>query len=208
MPLLGQGCSPVISGFQTARIVPEGESEIMPIYAATYSRRPGYRSPETLFAYHAIGVRTSGRLSARREFQIGYARLIVPRGQGDAPGANVAMFGIKRSLAEDFAALVLPAGVWFNSYGIGVSLQPAIVLTVPVTDHVDINPALSAIISPIGLVNVDVNFAVGAALSDKSRRFVLRPEVGLLVSPSDRGVQFTAGVGLTVRRSTRPRKQP
>lgn len=181
-----QGCAPVFSDFQSARMVERGAVEVTP--AGGYVSSPQW----TLGAQIAYG------LSDRTELR---ARLTHVFTGLDTEGSdwleesvndiNVISAGLKFSLVEDRLALHLPIGAYFNAEdGLGgLHGHPALIASIPVCDDIDLNPSLNAIL-PGGLVAINL----GAALSNHDR-FTVRPEVGVLVNYGF----VSAGVGFSYR---------
>lgn len=194
--MLFQGCAPVFSDFQSARMVERGAVEVTP--AAAYVTAPQW----TAGAQLAYGLSDGTELRARLTHVFtGWDIEGSDDGwlEDSADDFNVISVGLKFSLVEDRLALHLPLGAYFNGDdGLGgLHGHPALIASIPVGDGVDLNPSVNAIV-PGGLLAVNL----GAAIGDHDR-FTVRPEVGVLVN----GGVVSAGVGFSYRLD-RPSRAP
>lgn len=194
-----QGCVPVFSSFQSARILEEGQAEFTPAYSSVYFlERDSFDESELQHAQHVLGLRFASGTSEVSEFQISYARLL----QGEKEfGINVFGLGWKRSLIKDKMAFVLPVGtaIGSNVGGLFISTHPSVVLTIPAGLHLDINPSFTGVFPINRAYNKGVAFNIGAAIKPLNKNWDLRPEFGVLKFFNDRDLFLSAGVGLSLK---------
>jgi hypothetical protein len=182
-----QGCAPVFSDFQSARMVERGDIEVTPA--------AGYVSAPQWTAGAQVGYGLSDRTELRARLTHVFTDWDVEGDGGwleDSPDDfNVISAGPKFSLVEDRLALHLPLGAYFNGEdGLGgLHGHPSLIASIPISDDIDLNPSVNAIL-PGGLVAVNLGTAIG-----DHDRFTVRPEVGVLVN----GGVISAGVGFSYR---------
>ena len=193
LAVLSPGCAPVFSDFQSARMVKPGRVEVTP--AASYVSAPQY----TAGLQAAYGLHHRAELRARftRVFRPRTLRASTPRidALNDLDDAlqqdvNVISAGLKFSLAENRVALHLPAETYFGGGDAGgVTGHPALLLSVPLSDRLELNPSINAIL-PSGFVAVNLGLAAGDL-----DRWAVRPEVGVLANTGT----ISIGLGFSIR---------
>jgi hypothetical protein len=189
----GSGCAPVFSDFQGARMVKPGRAEITP--AASYVSAPQY----TAGLQVAYGLHRRAELRARlthvfrpQTSRTSNSQVDVLNDLDDAlqQDFNVISAGLKFSLIKDRIALHLPAEAYFGGGDAGrVTGHPALLLSVPISDRLEFNPSINAIL-PAGFVAVNLGLAAGDL-----DRWAVRPEVGMLANTGT----VSIGLGFSVR---------
>jgi hypothetical protein len=133
-------------------------------------------------------------------FGAGYNRTQLAHGEGY--GFNTIAFGPKFGLVADRVAVAVPVGFSFGE-DIEVAdtwqFHPTLLMTVPMHQRVDFNPAARFVIPT--REGADTLVAVHAGFGVRTgRRLVLRPEAALVFNPGEDGVVWTVGLGASLRR--------
>ena len=191
------GCATVFSDYQSAKMAGKGKVEITPSMTAVSL----WANKENDHAQTNIGGELAVGVHERIDIRIGYMYLDT---DGDG-GFNAIGFGPKISLDPEKVALYLPVGFAFNNSLEAAEtweLHPTLLLTHTVNERVEITPSVKAIVP---LTNSDsgvlMAFNLGAGIGHNEDPVIMRPEIGVLTSPGDRGVYWSAGIGVTVKLS-------
>jgi len=195
--ILLQGCAPVFSSFQTARILQEGEAEVSTAFTSTYIVEKQFTGgSENEHAQYMAGARFASRITDVSELQVLYARLF----QVDA-GINVFGIGWKRSLVKDRMAFALPIGTVFGQgiNGLFVETHPSIIFTIPLSESIEVNPSIVGVVPLHRTYNKGVAFNIGALINPSRGNWDIRPEIGLLKYPGEEDFFWAAGVAVGVR---------
>lgn len=187
-------CAPVFSDLQSARTLPRGKVEVTPHGTSTW----GADDDDSDHIQNHLGAQAAVGLSDRVELRARYEHIDI----GDE-GANVAALGPKVALVPDRLALHAPVAVAFagDSDSAAWAAQPALIASFPVSNLVELNPAVKYTI-PIddadGFRGLALNLGLG--LGPRDGVFVLRPEVGVMFARDDvRYYQASVGVSLRPR---------
>jgi len=190
--VLGPGCAPVFSDFQSARMVEPGRAEVTP--AASY-----------VFTQYTAGLQVAYGLHHRAELRARLTHVFRPqilRASNPQGGVlndlddalqqdvNVVSAGLKFGLVQDRVALHLPAEAYFGGGEAGgVMAHPALLLSVPLSARLELNPSINAVL-PSGFVAVNLGLAAGDL-----DRWAVRPEVGVLANTG----AVSIGLGFSIR---------
>jgi hypothetical protein len=183
--------------FTDARMLKTGQVEITP------SVSPGFVSAdgETEHAWTDFGVRGQFGVTDRINVGFGYNRTQLSIENPDTYGFNTVAFGPKFSLMPDRLALAVPVSVFFAedlNQDERWQLHPTLLMTVPLSERVDFNPAVRLRIPVCD--NCDTSIAFHAGFGFRTgRHLILRPEAVAIVNPGDDGVSWTFGLGASIR---------
>ena len=183
--LAGVACVPVFSDFQSAKLVGRDRVEVTPSASTVSSSDDGHVQDE-------FGLQVGTGVLDGMDLRAGYVH---------AAGVNGVGFGPKIAVVKDRLALALPVGFAFGE-GVETSrtwtAHPTLLFTQPVTRRLEVNASAKALIP----LTEDwgeslVAFNVGLGIGDL-RRWAIRPEIGLLFDPGERGHFTQFGLGFTV----------
>ncbi|HYN06903.1 MAG TPA: hypothetical protein VES67_05900 [Vicinamibacterales bacterium] len=194
--LFGQGCAPL---FSDARLVGPGQTELTASLTPTGASVMG-ENRRLMTDYRLQAMRG---VTNRLDLGVGYARLQPPDG---GTGAHALGFGPKLALVTDRVAVAARVAFLFgDEVPVKQSwhVDPTVLLTFPLTDRIDLNPSVRFLIPFCEDCETLFGFNVGLGISPGSRRMKMRPEVGLLFSPREKGVVWTMGFGLSFRTAPR-----
>ncbi len=186
-----QGCAPVFSEGQSARLVGEGNYEITTSYTTMeVQRHYGFQA--------AYGI--SERLDLRFRYEHVDGSEFEFSDEVFDINANVASIGLKYRLLEDLVAFYLPVGCVFGDdiTEVGIwQFHPTLLMRVPFSRYFEFNPAAKVLI-PIGAGDADIYFAMnyGFGLSSNLEKWALRPEAGFLIG-REGGFMGQFSIGLT-----------
>jgi hypothetical protein len=178
-------CVPVFSDFQSAKLVGRDHVEVTPSASTVSSSSDGHVQDEFGLQF-GTGVRDGMDLRA------GYVH---------AAGVNGVGFGPKIAVVKDRLALALPVGFAFGE-GVAISetwtAHPTLLLTQPVTRRLEVNASAKALIPLTDDLDATlVAFNVGLGIGNL-QKWAIRPEIGLLFDPGERGHFTQFGLGVTV----------
>lgn len=186
-------CAPM---FSDARMLRPGQFEVTPAVSPAYVSEDG----DTTHVWNDYGVRALFGVSSRLNFGVGYNRTELAQ-LGDF-GVNTVGFGPKFGLVADRVALAVPVGF---SFGEEIEVRdtwqvhPTLLMTVPMNQRVDFNPAVRLLIPT--REGADTLVAVHAGFGVRTgRHLVLRPEAAFIFNPGEDGVVWTVGLGASLRR--------
>jgi hypothetical protein len=192
--VLAQGCAPVFSDFQDARLVGPSSAEITASFSAVSFSADG----QTDHVQDNFGGHVAFGLRPGLDLRIGYTRA---QSVGGGSGIDIVGFGPKVAILKDRAALDVPLGFAADSGGSDTwQVHPTVLLTFPVTPRVDLNPSVKALIPFCEDCEPMVAVNLGVGLRSGSGRWILRPEVGYCVDPGADEYFWAAGLGLSFRR--------
>jgi hypothetical protein len=77
------------------------------------------------------------------------------------------------------------------------------VFTSPINAHVDFNPSVRLIVPFCEGCDTLLGFNLGFGIGSPARRTILRPEIGFVANPGERGVIWSFGLGVSFRAHTR-----
>jgi hypothetical protein len=188
-------CAPA---FSDARMLRPGQVEITPAVNAVGITENG----DSTHTYNEYGARLLFGVGPRVNVGVGYARsdVLEKFGLGDF-GFNTLAFGPKFSLVPDRIAVAMPVGFSFGeemSVSDTFQIHPTLLMTVPLGEHVDFNPAVRLLVPTCDNCDTLIAFHAGFGLRT-GRRVVVRPEVAFVVDPGEDGVLWTLGVGVSLR---------
>lgn len=194
--LTATGCAPV---FSDARLAGKGRAEITPSLSAAGISADG----ESRHVVNNFGVHALYGIHDRADLFAGYMRGEIVN---DDYGTNTIEFGPKFGLVRDRVAFALPVGFAFGE-DLNTSdswhFYPTGLFTLPLGANLDINPAVRVLIPTCDDCDVLVGLNIGAGIRFDRGRTVLRPEVGVLVSPGEEGFVWHFGFAISVRPGAR-----
>jgi hypothetical protein len=183
-----QGCAPVFSDLQGARVLAPGKMEVTPGVSMVYPSgddRPGQRE---------MGVQVAAGTAPGFELRARYVRV---SGIAGAAG-NVFAVGPKIALVPDRLALHLPMSFAGDGTISGLTLSPTLLGTLPLSStKVDFNLSGKAILPLSSGSDKLVAIDAGLALSPDLSCWAVRPEVGMLFNPGDDGYFVQVSLGLS-----------
>jgi hypothetical protein len=189
--MLLQGCAPVFSDFQDARLVGPSRVEVTPSFSAVSVSADG----ETDHVQNNFGGHLAFGIRRGVDFRIGYVRA---QPVSDGSGINILGFGPKVAILRDRVALDVPVGFAVDSASSNTwQVHPTVLLTFPVTPHIDLNPSVKALIPFCEGCETMVAVNLGMGLRSESGRWVVRPEVGYCVDPGEDMYYWALGLGLS-----------
>jgi len=195
--LLFQGCAPVFSELQSARLVGKNNLELTPAYSTVSASSEG----ETAGLQNELGLVAAYGVTPKMDFRMRY-HYVWLKDDDFSANVNILAFGPKISLLENKIALSLPAGV---AFGEGVmdswEFQPSLLFTLPAVDNkLDVTLAPKYIFT--FCEECDDYFAInfGLAFSNDLSSWAIRPEYGLLYDFGEEGHigQFSIGISKTI----------
>ena len=200
--LLVQGCAPVFSEIQSAKLVGKGAIEVT-ASISTVSFAEGVDSDHV---QSHLGLQAAYGLGNNVDFRIRYERVFESFENFSANPVHVIGFGPKIGITSGsfHAALYLPVG---NVYDTEMrefapdfwQFHPTLLLTIPVSEKFEVNPSAKVLIY-LQQEDADKLLAInlGAGISTDLTKWAIRPEVGILINPGEEGIftQFSLGYTL------------
>jgi hypothetical protein len=191
MLMFSQGCAPVFSDYQDARLVGPSRTEVTPNFSAVSLSAEG----ETDHVQNNFGGHVAFGLRPGVDLRIGYVRAQPVSG---GSGINIVGFGPKVAILKDRVALDVPLGLAVDSGAWeSVQVHPTLLFTFPVTQHVDLNPSVKALIPFCDGCETMVALNLGVGVRLEGGRWVVRPEVGYCVDPGQDAYFWALGIGLS-----------
>ena len=197
LTVLFPGCfAPVFSDLQSAKLVGPGNLEVTPSFSSVSFSSEG----ESEHVQNHLGIQAGLGVSSLMDFRLRYERLSVDQGDNESFGVNVLGFGPKFSLVKDWVAFYVPVGFAFGE-NIEVSetwqVHPTLLLTLPVSKYIEINPSAKVLIPITGEQDTLVAFNLGAGISTNLEKWAIRPELGFLINPGESGSYMHLSIGFT-----------
>ena len=192
----GTGCAPIFSDFQSAKLVGRERVEVTPSYSsvAASGSDGGHVQDE-------LGLQIAHGLLDRLDLRGRYVRV---------EGVNVVGFGPKIGLVKDKVAVAIPVGFAFGKdvdSGKSWAAHPTLLLTEPVSPQVELTASTKALVPLSGGGDTTVAINIGAGLG-KLETWAIRPEIGFLFDPGQKGHYTQVGVGLTVFAGKKKQAEP
>lgn len=179
--LIGGACAPPFSELHSARLVGPGRVEITPSYSEVhFSGENGNRTLQT-----HMGVQLATGIAERADVRFRLERISLSDGDGTTD-VFVVGGGPKLEMETDRLAFYLPMGFAFgNGIDPGETLQahPTILLTVPLVRGLDVTGSTKARVGINSDPYLAVAFNLGLGIGQNLGPFVVRPEVGMLLTP-------------------------
>lgn len=193
-------CAPVFSELQSAKLVGKGNFEIVPQFTTASVTGDNHTNHVQNHYGFQVGYGISNRFDIRTRIE----HIGLTNGRGSA---NVFAVGPKLSLVKDKIALYFPVGFAFGGDLDGIKefeAQPTILFTFPIWKYIEINPSAKALIGEefVGEKFLGeeyyVGFNLGLGLSTDFKKYVIRPEYGILFRPGEEGHfgQFSIGTSI------------
>ena len=174
-----------------------GQVEVTPTVSPVFLSEDG----DTTHISNEFGARASVGVTSRVNVTAGYNRTQTIEIETESFGFNTIAFGPKFSLVPERLAVAVPVGFAFGDEVDTTrswQIHPALLMTVPINEHFDFNPAVRFLIPTCDgcetLIAVHGGFGVRT-----SGRFTLRPEVAVIFNPGEDGVVWTFGFGVSIR---------
>ena len=192
IPVLFQYCAPVFSEMQSAKLVEKGGVEATGLYSNVALSDDG----ETNHTQNQVGLRVSYGLSDNLNLRGGYENVF----EDGEVVAHVFGIGPKIPIIRDRIAFYVPLGMAFGN-NISTSdtwqVQPTALFTVPIMENIEFNPSAKYLWQFADDQDNLVAFNFGAGLSTDLRKWVARPEIGLLYNPGESGHFTHYSIGFT-----------
>jgi len=193
-------CAPVFSSLQSAKLVGKDNFETAPHFTSTSFNADN----ENDHIQNHFGFQLGYGLSDRIDVIARYENIV---GTDDNANANVFGIGPKVSLIRDRIAAYIPVGFAFGGDIDGINefeVQPTVLFTLPVGQFIEINPSAK------GIIGDDFYYAfnLGLGFSTNFKKYVIRPEYGMLFNPEESGHygQFSIGTSIYFTRLFSKRK--
>jgi len=196
--LLIVGCVPLtFSNIQSAKMVDKGKFEFTPSYSSSFNTN--YYGLQT-----AYGLSEKYNLRFRIEkirmnnFDKDSSKLIDLSLLNDITHFTNLSIGLKYQLKNNKSSFYLPISIIksdFNNQILFKSIDPTYIRTFDLNEYIEITPSLKTIV-PIQTGAKGAMFAlnIGLGISNKSSKFVIRPEIGSLLFS---GIYHTS-IGLSI----------
>ena len=185
-------CAPM---FSDARMLRRGEVEVTPAVSPAFVTA----NDDTAHVWTDFGARAMFGVSNRFNFGGGYTRSQL---RHENFGFNSVAFGPKISLVPERVAVAVPIGFAFGDdieVGDTWQLHPTLLMTVPMNERVDFNPAVRLLVPTHEDADTLIAFHAGFGVRT-GRRLILRPEAAIIFNPGEDGVIWTVGFGASMRR--------
>jgi|AntRauTorcE11897_2_1112592.scaffolds.fasta_scaffold30984_2 hypothetical protein len=189
------GCVTVFSDYQSAKILPEGSSEI----TGHYSNSNYHSDGDAQTAQSNMGIQYAYGLKERVEIR---AMVQTPKANGEEYFEYLVIGGgPKFSVVKDHVAVYVPVGTVFGS-GIEaidqIEIHPTLLLSYDPIETMELNSSAKMIIPANS--NKDMllalNFGLGIIVSES---FTIRPVYGMLFDPGEEGYFSDFGIGVSYR---------
>jgi hypothetical protein len=183
------------SSYQSARIAEKGEERatLAVSRSAVVEKKP---SEATWFAIEG-GVRFG--LARRVDAAL---LLSVFSGVPQDWGAAVVTADVRVGILQNYLTAVLPASIAMGDFYLATfRVQPGAVVTVPVTDRIEINGAVRAHIFVRYTDLFAMGYNVGLGLASESGTWIIRPEAGLMrfTGPAKGTTYAQFGIGVEMK---------
>ena len=189
LTLFGACVVPLNTGFESARMLKKGETEL----TGNYTHYSFSDEGESGSVNNNFGLRIGYGFSDRINLKLRYERL-VPTEEG-ASGINYIDLAPKFRLLPGKIAATLPLGMYFSEDETEFVISPKMLFTYPASNRFEATLAAKADIFPEDDGNVYLGFNLGLGLSANLDRWALRPEIGLMVDPDESGLVWAWGIG-------------
>ena len=190
------GCLPYVADQQSATLLAPGKSEFTPsVSYVSFSSEDETEHVQTHF-----GVRAAVGVARRVELRGAYERVQV---EDADDGVNVIGFGPKIGLVPNRVALYVPFGVVtgpdIESSETWTAVPTLLVRAISGRTF-ELVPSIKAFVPVSGSDrDVFVGLHLGAGISNDLSRWALRPEVGVVRNPGEKGTTFGFSLGVGIR---------
>jgi hypothetical protein len=191
--LVLDGCAPVFSEVQSARMCGEGRSELTPYYSTVSIHGDG----ESDGLQNHLGIQFAHGFSRNMDLRFRFENVWFKEGEfGD--GYAILGFGPKFSLVRDNIAFYLPVGRALGEETTDSwQLQPSLLITAPlIRNKLDFTLAPKYLVVFCDECEDFVAFNFGLDISDNISRWSIHPEFGLLYNPGEEGHVSQFSIGL------------
>jgi hypothetical protein len=190
-------CVPPFSELQSARTLGPGRSEI----TASYSFVHPEDEPEDLAEQRNIAVHVGLGLAPSTDLRIRLERMSARESDADeSVTAYVLAAGPKFGLVPDRLALFVPVGFAFGDdidAEDTFQIHPTLIGTLPLASGLDLNGSAKVLVPITGEGDNLIAFNVGLGIGEGIRRWVIRPEIGMLMDPGEAGRYWQVSLGLS-----------
>jgi hypothetical protein len=189
---------PPFSDLQSAKLVGKGRIELTPGFSSVSVTAEG----ESQHVQNNFGIQAGYGVSKSLDFRLRYERIQLDTGEDESYGLNVLGFGPKFSVVKDWVAIFLPVGFAFGS-DVEVSktwqFQPTLLFTVPFNKNIELNTSAKGLIWFQSGYDSLVAFNLGFGLSSDLDKWAIRPEIGFLIDPGEKGHYMHISIGFNYR---------
>jgi hypothetical protein len=184
---------PLNSSFESARTLKKGEVELM----GNYSKYTFASDGESEVANNNIGLRIGYGISDKFDLKFRYERLTSAEYR---EGYNYLAIAPKIGFLSNKIAFTVPVGAYFQSIGKDSGsdffMSPKFLFTYPANNKFEVTFATKADIFFEKNSDLLLGFNFGLGFSDDLDRWALRPEIGMMIDPGEKGKIWTFGIGL------------
>jgi hypothetical protein len=189
---------PPFSDLQSAKLVGKGRAEVTPSYSSVSYAEDG----ESGHVQNHYGIQAGYGVAGFMDFRLRYERIQLVTEGSESSGLNVLGFGPKFSLVKNWLAIFLPVGFAFGE-DIQASetwqFHPTVLFTVPFNKNIELNTSAKALVPLQGGQNTLVAFNLGFGISSDLDKWAIRPEIGFLFDPGEKGHYMHLSIGFNYR---------
>ena len=201
--LLIVGCAPItFSNLQSAKMVRKGKLEYTPSFSSSMHT-------------NSFGLQTSYGLNNKYNFRLRLERIMIDFDEFESDSSNFIdmsifnfkanithlSFGLKYQLLKNKSAIYIPISFTKidNDSEIIKQIEPTYIHSFTLGKYFEFNPSIKALI-PLDSDTKDYLLAynLGFGISSNLSKWVIRPEVGILSSPSEGGSLPHMSIGLSI----------
>ena len=197
------GCAPItFSNLQSAKMISKGKFEYTPSFSSSIHTK-------------SFGLQTSYGLNNKYNFRLRLERIMIDFDEFESDSSNFIdmsifnfkanithlSFGIKYQLLKNKSAIYLPISLTKNDINSDIikQIEPTYIHSFTLGKYFEFNPSIKALI-PLDSDSKDYLLAynLGFGISPNLSKWVIRPEVGILSSPSEEGGLPHMSIGLSI----------
>lgn len=196
LTILVSGCLPFVADHQSAALLPAGKTEVTP--SISYVSLSGEGETEHIQTH--FGLRAAYGISRLIEVRGAFEHVDI---EDADKGTNVIGLGPKVSLVPNRLAIYAPVG-FITGGGVESgetwTAVPTLLFNAVTGNTFELTPSLKAFV-PISGDDRDVfvGLHLGAGISSDLSRWALRPEVGVVRNPGEKGTTWGLSMGFSVR---------
>ena len=189
-------CAPVFSDLQSAKLVGPGNIEVTPSYSSVSFHAEG----DSDKIQNHIGIQAATGVLDFMDFRARYERISLDGDCGGSSWVNILGFGPKFSLVRNYVSFYTPVGFAFGEdikTADTWQIHPTLLLTLPVNQYFEFNTSGKVLIPFKSEQEITVAFNVGPAFSTNLEEWAIRPEIGFLYNPGEKGYFMHLSLGFT-----------
>lgn len=178
--------------YESARMLPAGATEVK----AAFSHGSDHYEGESESLSNNFGLGVGYGISDHLNLKVRYERIAVADSDGE--GINYLAFGPKYAIVPDYVAVMMPLGVYFGDGESTWGIHPGLLFTLPAKNQrVEGTFGVRTDIFFEEGTEMLVGFNIGLGLSQDLERWAIRPDLGFVINPGEKGSILTLGVGVS-----------